>query len=69
MTTATEKTYTVTLTAQQLATLKVAVASEMEHAHDAARDMDGDEREVARYEAIEARNLEVWRLLDDLTTR
>ena len=52
------RTYTVTLTAQDLATIQVALLNETEHAHDAAKDADdpemADRLQAAsdRYEAL-----------------
>ena len=61
------KTYQVVLTAAQLATLQDALAAEVEHARDAAKDATGDPADVARYLAIAERNETLRRQLGEVT--
>jgi len=59
------RNYEIVLTAQQLATIKVALAAEAEHAHDAARESD-DPADAAAMEAAAERNETLWRQLGEV---
>lgn len=66
ITTSAPKEYQVVLSAEQLATIRVALEAEAEHARDAARDAAGDSAASAQYLAIAERNERLWQQMGEV---